>query len=62
VRCETADVSRRWRGQRYKARKEIYKEVYTEKGEKNKAGEQGDLEQKDTYRRWNKIKTKEKKM
>jgi len=50
VSCETAVVGRRWREKRYKARKEIYKEVYMEKGEKNKAGEHSNLEQKDTHR------------
>jgi len=34
VSCETAGVGRRRREQRYKARKEIYKEIYTGKERK----------------------------
>jgi hypothetical protein len=36
VSCKTAGVGRRWREQRYKPRKEIYKKLYTEKWEKKK--------------------------
>jgi len=51
VSCKTAGVGRRWREQRYKPRKEIYKELYTEKWEKEKkVEEKSNLEQKDTYR------------